>query len=448
MSKLLLNLTQKFFGPDTVPGSAGTGGVDTSDTEGVIDYFALDDKPEAEVIPLAERKPAREIPDSKDKGTTDKDEEDEETDTTGKEKGEEEDEDELKALEEDLEGPTEEQLELVTPVRRKEILKKYPELFKDFPYLEKAYYREQQFTEIFPTIDEAKEAVAKGEILDRFENDIMSGNIVTVLKATQNDNPDAFLNIVDNYLGALAQVDERAYHHVIGNTIKHTVAGMVTEGKKSNNEALITAAQILHQWTFGNSDFKPPTTLGKPKTEQENQQVNEVRRREQELNQRQLGDAVNSMNTRVNNSLIATIEANIDPKGSMTDYVKRTAVKEASETLERLFSQDKRFISITDRLWENAIRGGYKSTDLDKIRSAYVAKAKVLLPTVIKQARQNALRGMGKQVKDSDTTSSESTSRRGPIAPGRPRSTSNSGKMTKAADIPQGMSTLEFLNSD
>ena len=36
----------------------------------------------------------------------------------------------------------------MTPVRRKEILAKYPKLFKDFPYLEKAYYREQQFTEV------------------------------------------------------------------------------------------------------------------------------------------------------------------------------------------------------------------------------------------------------------------------------------------------------------
>jgi hypothetical protein len=50
---------------------------------------------------------------------------------------------ELKEIEEELEPPTEEQLELVTPVRRKEILTKYPNLFKDFPYLEKAYYREQ-----------------------------------------------------------------------------------------------------------------------------------------------------------------------------------------------------------------------------------------------------------------------------------------------------------------
>src|SRR5215831_19879700 len=57
--------------------------------------------------------------------------------------------DELAELEEELTGPKEENLELVTPVRRGEILAKYPNVFKDFPYLEKAYYREQQFTETF-----------------------------------------------------------------------------------------------------------------------------------------------------------------------------------------------------------------------------------------------------------------------------------------------------------
>ena len=96
-----------------------------------------------------------------------------------KDEGEEKEEevDELKEMEEELEGPSEEDMELMTPVRRKEILAKYPQLFKDFPYLEKAYYRDQQFTEVFPTIQDAKIAVEKATILDRFEQQVVNGGI-------------------------------------------------------------------------------------------------------------------------------------------------------------------------------------------------------------------------------------------------------------------------------
>ena len=69
----------------------------------------------------------------------------------------------LKEIEEELEGPKEEDLELTDSSSRKEILAKYPKLFKDFPYLEKAYYREQQFTEVFPTIQDARVQCEKAQ---------------------------------------------------------------------------------------------------------------------------------------------------------------------------------------------------------------------------------------------------------------------------------------------
>src|SRR3990167_5987165 len=50
---------------------------------------------------------------------------------------EDEEVDELAELEEELKDPSEEDLELTTPVKKREILAKYPTIFKDFPSLEK-----------------------------------------------------------------------------------------------------------------------------------------------------------------------------------------------------------------------------------------------------------------------------------------------------------------------
>lgn len=413
-------------GTDTTTPESGGGTTEEMSKEDMIDFISEEDDEDKEVLEIEAK------PKSKSKDEDDGDEKPEESD-------------ELAEIEEELKPPTEEQLELVTPVRRREILNKYPSLFKDFPYLEKAYYREQQFTEVFPTIPDAKQAFAKSQTLDRFEQDLVgNGNTETILKAVREENPKAFFKIVDNYLPTLAKIDEKAYLHVIGNLTKHTIYSMVQEARKSNNEVLQSAAQILNQFAFGTSSFSPPQNLTPPKSE--DNKTTEIQQREQAFVNHQFTTTISDLNTRVNNTLQNTIEANIDPKQSMTDFVRRHASTEALEDLNKLISQDTRFKTLADKLWEKCLEENFSKASVDRIKSAYLSKSKTLLPSVIKKARNEALRGMGKRISDNYD---ESTSRKGPITPGRPRSQQqSSGKIKEARDIPKGMNTLEFLNSD
>lgn len=349
--------------------------------------------------------------------------------------------DELEELEEEIKPPTEEQLELVTPVRRREILAKYPNLFKDFPYLEKAYYREQQFTELLPTIQDAKEAVNKAQVLDSFEQDvIIGGNTENILRAVKDESPEAFNKIVDNYLPTLARVDQNAYLHVLGNVTKHTIMAMVNESRRSNSDILKSAAQILNQFVFGSSDFIPPKNLAteKPKDDRST----EVEQRERQFVRQQFDSTVGDLNTRVNNTLRNTIDANIDPKKSMTEFVRRHASNEALEELNKLISQDTRFKVLADKLWDKCVEENFSKASVDRIKSAYLSKSKTLLPSVIKKARNDALKGMGRRVEE------DSSDKKGPVTPGRPRSTTPSGKIKEAKDIPKGMRTIDFLNAD
>src|SRR3990167_6712893 len=72
--------------------------------------------------------------------------------------------------------------EIITHARRKEILAKYPTIFKDFPFLEKSYFREQKYAELLPTLDDAREAVERSETLKKFEGDLLNGNSESVLQ--------------------------------------------------------------------------------------------------------------------------------------------------------------------------------------------------------------------------------------------------------------------------
>jgi hypothetical protein len=370
--------------------------------------------------------------------------------TSEEDEVEDEEVDELKEIEEELAGPKEEDLELTTPVRRKEILAKYPKLFKDFPYLEKAYYREQQFTETFPTIQDAKVASEKARILDSVESQVMGGDITTVLAAAKQESQEAFYKIADNYLPALRKVDQQAYYHVLGNVIKDTIVTMVKEGRQLGDQGapLQAAANILNQFVFGSQQFTPPTTLGKPVRPEDANREQQIQYEEQTRFRGQFESTRDELQTKADNVLKSTISQHIDPKDTMTDYVKGHATNEALQTLEDLISKDTRFRGLLDRLWVKAFESRFDKTSTDRIKSAYLSKAKTLLPSVIKTARNNALKGMGRTARtEEDTLDLTPSVKKSPSTLGRSTAPS-SGKYKSAKEIPRGMSTLDVLMKD
>jgi hypothetical protein len=354
---------------------------------------------------------------------------------------EDEDDDPLKEIEEELKPPSDEDLELTTPVRRKEILAKYPTLFKDFPYLEKAYYREQQFTEVFPTIQDAKISAEKAAILDKAEQQVMSGDITMFLQAAKQESNEAFNKIADNYLPTLRKVDQQAYFHVLGNVIKDTIITMVREGRNLGDQGapLTAAANILNQFIFGSQTFQPPGQLSKkvdPQVAQQQEYINQ-QKKQQVFNT--FTSVKDDLQSRADNVLKSTIDGHIDPNKTMSEYVKTHATAEAFDKLETLISQDGRFRGLLDKLWEKAFQSGFDKDSTDRIKSAYLSKAKTLLPSVIKSARNNALKDR--------STSDETPAKKGPIARGS-STPHSSGKYRKASDIPRGMSTLDVLMKD
>jgi len=376
-------------------------------------------------------------PPSKEDDDSDKDDEDKEPEK-----------DELEELEEELKGPSDEDLELMTPVRRKEILAKFPTLFKEFPYLEKAYYRDQQFTEVFPTIQDARQSAEKAQILDGFENLIIKGgDIGIVLQAAKEESQEAFHRIADNYLPALKKVDQQAYYHVLGNVLKDTIVTMVREGRSlgEQGQPLTSAANILNQFIFGTSNFQPPTTLSRQRDPQQEGQLNEVQQQRQQLFYQQFSQVRDELQTKADNVLKATIEGNIDPNKSMTEYVRGKAITDAQETLVSLMGKDTRFRGLIDRLWDKAYQTNFDKTSTDRIKSAYLSKARTLLPSVIKKARSEALRGLGRRAQSDEIE--ELTPRKSPITSGKSTS-NNSGRIRSAKDIPKDMSTMDFLMKD
>ena len=356
--------------------------------------------------------------------------------------GEEED-DELADLEaeiEELEEPSKDKLEVMAPPRRRDMLKKYPNLFKDFPYLEKAYYREQQFTKVFQDPEEASDALDKAETLARFEADIVGeGNQKNILKLIKDNNPKAFNKVIDEYLDNLAEVDEGAYYHVVAGINKQAIKAMWDQGTELKDLKLKEAAVTLNQFLFNSTKYKPHQKLYTEDPAEKKQQ-DTISERERGLVRQAFEGASSDVGTRVNDYFRKNIEANIDPKKSMTEYVRKNAVKDAIDKIQDLIDRDSRFKTLADRLWIEASKANFSRSSTDKIVKAFIARGKGLLAPVVRSARNEALRGTGRRVKedpieDNDSGEKPETERR------------RSSSKPKAKELPKGMSTLDALNS-
>lgn len=424
--------------PSMSPEGAGSGSpapIDGKETEKSIEQFLLDDSDDDdEALNLPQKSPKRQEDSIGDAETPEGDEEEKEATL----------EDEL---EEELAEVPEKKLELMEPVRRAAILKEYPDLFKKFPYLEHAFYREQKYTEIFATPNDAVEASEKASALDNFESSIMGGDTAKVFQAVKDSDPNAFNRLVDNLMENLGAVDEGAQIHVIRNVGTHLIGLMLNESQVSGNEALKHAAIIFNQFLTGSST---PSRMQKLAKDEPKDELAEER---QQLVHERFNTVRDDVITRLDSKINATLSKRIDPRDSMTEFVRDAAISRAKRELQTVITRDTRFQTLMKQAWTRAAKSNYSRGDMDYIRQSYETKAANLLPSIINKVRSEALRGAGKRSNSSESDENieiREPQRRGPVASGR-SATPNSGSRDareRAKAIPKGMSTRDFLMQD
>ena len=141
-----------------------------------------------------------------DKGKEEKNEEKEELEEKPEEKEE---------KEEKKEGEEEEENIELARVDYEELKKEFPELFKKFPSLKHAFFREQQFTELFPTVEDAKAASEAQAQLEEISETVVSGDVGAFFTSLKNESEDGYKKFTGNFLPTLAKADKDLYLDVI-----------------------------------------------------------------------------------------------------------------------------------------------------------------------------------------------------------------------------------------
>lgn len=369
-----------------------------------------------------------------------------ETDDEEPEVKEDEDEIELKEPDEDEEKleleKDDDEIRIDTPPRKREILKEYPEIFKKFPWFEKMMFRDKQYNELFGSFDDAKELADKADIFNQFEQQLLNGNTESILRDLKDTDTKAFDKVVDSYLVTLHKVDKDAYFNVVDQINKRLIQEMVKVSNESQNDDLKQAALLVNQFLYGTSKFTPHENRVK---EDSNTEKNEAEKERLDFIQERFETSRDDLQTRVDNTLRATINEYIDPRGSMNGYMKKNAINDALKMVHEAIGNDRSSTSTLNKLWRAAFDAKFSKDSLQRIQSFYLGKAKPVLSPAIKKARAEALKDLAPRArKTNDDEEKEETPRTRRIATGRPSSQTKEDK----GGMRKGESVADFFARD
>lgn len=337
--------------------------------------------------------------------TDDEDEEETSEETPEEEESEEDDEDDEEVDEDkdkdDKEEETDEDLSLLSRPSIKEIKAKYPNLFKDFPDLRHMYFREQQYNQLFPTIDDAKVAAQRNEILGGFEDAIFErGNSAELLNAlAENNKLEPFL---DNFLPTLLKGSPEDYIRITTPVLKQVLRSMKKEAESAGNKNLTNSIWHISNHLF-DSDGEIPADAKKetPKVDPEKLALQE---RLDNIARSTEQDFARATLLRGKDKLEEIIAKNIDPKGVLTDFTKKAVIKETYETVMNKLKEDPKHRQLMGQLWKAAKKGNFTGEHRASLVNAFLARARTLVPEIRAKLRSEAL---GKKSVKTETTATK-----------------------------------------
>jgi len=373
-------------------------GLDQLDDSSDLDILNNDNPPEGE-----DDKPKG--GDNNDKGVEDDEADKEDLEELDKEPepdeetDKESDEEEPKEDKEDIEG---------TRLRPsiKQIIAKMPEaekVFKAFPQLRDAYYREAKFSAIYSTIDDAQDAAEKAEALDIFDENIRKGSSKELLEAIGKDDKKVLKNFAISLLPTLREVDEDLFYEATVPVFNTVIRNLFRAGEKAggkDGQNMMAAAKIMANHLHGSYDIPEAEKKVDPELEEERKKFNEEKQKEQE---EKFNNFEVSVNERTRKFMEKEISKGLDD--SLSEFIRNGIVTEVINRVGKELSNDKQHMTGISRLWKAALNERLSGKSADRIIAAFLSRAKQLIPEIRSKVKAEAIGSRNKKADGQSRTS-------------------------------------------
>lgn len=328
----------------------------------------------------------------------------------------------------------EEEIPLEEPTRLswQLIKEKYPELTKNKDFRE-LYFRDKAFTEVFPTVADAKDAATKAEQLDLLDQTLVEGEVDTIF-STIND--DVLRNISTKILPALYKVNKQYFANATRPIIVDVMHGVLEQAQRTGDKNLEISVRNISRALTGKPDLPsrtPPTV--DPAVEEER---NKLRQARESLFRGQERNFLTAADKMVSKRIEALVVDGLDPKKELNEF-SRNAVKEKTiADIERIMRTDENYKVKMRQLHRLATRSNFPDEYKARMVAASLERVKKLIPVLRNKHRTAAL---GKQSTKSETPSSKK------IVSTNEKVTTGPSRITSARQIDMRRTSEEdFLN--
>jgi len=281
-----------------------------------------------------------------------------------------------------------------------DVKKEFPDLFKKFPQLKTAFFREQEFTKRFGSIEDADEAVESVEAFRAIESTVKAGNAGEFLDQVSNLSDKAVDRFANNFLPALFEKNQKAYFRVTAPLIRTVLAEVLETGEENGNRNMVNAAKVVHQAIFRDDRYGKVPMMQRPQVPQDEELS-------QERNEFYAGKHNNLMldvTKDIRSRLESEISKSVDPTKSMRPGVKKLIIEKIVSGIDKEVSSDPQHMNRIMSLWRRERQSKYSGRYKDSIITAYLSRARTSMPGVRKAVRSEIL---GQQKDEDDNRSSK-----------------------------------------
>lgn len=258
--------------------------------------------------------------------------------------------------------------------KRADILKKYPNLFKDFPDLQDSIYREREYASVFPSIADAKEASNLAETYKDLASDITIGGGAKLVDAL-NDSKE-LAPFASNFLPNLFRVNRDLYLETLTPAFQNVVRSFFTDGLQRQSEDVQNAAKLFALYLFGDADIATGKKSAVKEVRKEDETVkNERQELQRERFETYKTDVATSINSERRNEVLKGF-----PK--MSNFLRDALHDKIIAEVDRQIASDQSHMKYINSLWKRAMESKYDPSFKTRIKDAYLARAKQIIPTV------------------------------------------------------------------
>lgn len=161
---------------------------------------------------------------------------------------------------------------------------KYPKIFKEVPALRHALNREREYSELFPTVEDAKTAASAADNVQQFEAQLLAGVSMPMLATMAQNKPESFVKFSQGFLPSLKEISPKAYYSVVTPALVEALSTVQDHAKAVGSRDLATSVQNISRVLFKSENLPDLKFNAAPKLEESAQGPSE---RERQLLQRQ-----------------------------------------------------------------------------------------------------------------------------------------------------------------